>query len=158
MNKDLYGNKVELPEEIVGYLKQCHDAVPGANDSIEGYKRNKELRDSGHVTYQQLKRMKNFFDNFNGNDNDKPFILNGGHYVKNWVDQTLGSMRDGNRHSKEIKSIASPNNEFIDTHEKNANLSYDNRPSQQHKSTLDTYNLQVTEDLKRINELIKKII
>jgi hypothetical protein len=67
-------------------------------------------------------------------------------------------MRDGNRHSKEIKSIASPNNEFIDTHEKNVNLSYDNRPSQQHKSTLDTYNLQVTEDLKRINELIKKII
>jgi hypothetical protein len=34
VNKDLYGNKDELPEEIVGYLKQCNDAVPGAIDSI----------------------------------------------------------------------------------------------------------------------------
>jgi hypothetical protein len=157
VNKDLYGNKVELPEQIVVYLKQCNDAVPDANDSIEGFKRNKELRDSGHVTYQQLKRMKNFFDNFSGNDNDKPFILNGGHYVKNWVNQTLDSMRDGVHTSKEIKSTVLPN-QFIDPHEKNVNLSYDNRPSQQHKGTLDTYNLQVTENLKRINELIKKII
>lgn len=156
MNKELYGEKIELPEEIIVYLKQCSDAVPDANDNVEGYKRNKELRDSGYVTYQQLKRMKNFFDN-HSNDVDKPFILNGGHYVKDWVNQTLTSMRDNSYMSKDIKSIVLPN-QFIKTHQKNQNLTYDNRPSQQHKNTLATYNLQVTETLKRINDLIKTII
>ena len=46
MNKDLYGNKFSLPEEVVSYLQQCHDAAGGADESVEGYKRNKELRDS----------------------------------------------------------------------------------------------------------------
>ena len=156
MNKDLYGKKIELPEEIVGYLKQCNDAVPDANDSIEGFKRNKELRDSGFVTYQQLKRMKNFFDNHNEDKKDKPFILNGGHYVKNWVNQTLNSMRDGVALSKDIKSIVLPN-QYIQPHKKN-DVRNMNRPSANHNTTINKYVPQVTEDVKRINEIIKKII
>lgn len=156
MNKDLYGKKIELPEEIVGYLKQCSDAVPDANDSIEGFKRNKELRDSGFVTYQQLKRIKNFFDNHNEDKTDKPFILNGGHYVKNWVNQTLDSMRDGVALSKDIKSTVLPN-QHIQPHEKN-DVRNMNRPSANHNSTINKYIPQVTEDVKRINEIIKKII
>ena len=104
MNKDLYGNKVQVPEEVVNYLQQCHDSASGADETTEGYKRNKELRDNKQVTYQQLKRMKNWFDNFNGLENDLPFILNGGHYVKNWVDNTLGGMRDGVYLGKKAKS------------------------------------------------------
>ena len=46
MNKDLYGNKFSLPEEVVSYLQQCHDAAGGADESVEGYKRNKELINS----------------------------------------------------------------------------------------------------------------
>jgi AraC-like DNA-binding protein len=76
MNKDLYGNKFSLPEEVVSYLQQCHDAAGGADESVEGYKRNKELRDSREVTYQQLKRMKNWFDKFEGDENDLSYILN----------------------------------------------------------------------------------
>jgi len=157
VNKDLYGERVELPEQIVVYLKQCSDSIPNANDKTEGYRRNKELRDSGFVTYQQLKRMKNFFDSYNGDKTDMPFILNGADYVKTWVDNTLTSMRDNVYMSKDIKSTVLPN-QFIQPHQKNVNLSYDNRPSQQHKDTLSTYDLRVTESLKRINEIIKTII
>ena len=157
MNKDLYGDKIELPKQIVFYLKQCNDSIPNANDKTEGYRRNKELRDSGFVTYQQLKRMKNFFDNYTGDKTDMPFILNGADYVKTWVNNTLTSMRDNVDMSKDIKSTVLPN-QYIQTHQKNQNLSYDNRPSQQHKNTLATYNLEVTESLKRINEIIKTII
>lgn len=156
MNKDLYNKKIELPEDVVGYLQQCHDNAIGANDSTEGYRRNKELRDSGFVTYQQLKRMKNFFDNFNGHENDLPFILNGGHYVKNWVNLMLKSMRDGISLSKEIKSTVLPN-QYIQTHTKD-DLRNLNRPSKSHSGSLEKYDLQVTESLKRINDLIKKII
>lgn len=156
MNKDLYGNRIELPEDVVGYLKQCYDAVPDANDKIEGYRRNQELRDSGFVTYQQLKRMKNFFDNHNSDNKDKPFILNGGHFVKNWVNQTLSSMRNNVSLSKDIKSTVLPN-QYIQPHEKN-DIKNMNRPSKDHNSVLGLYLPEVTEDVKRINNIMKKII
>ena len=70
MNKDLYGNKVQVPEEVVNYLQQCHDSASGADETTEGYKRNKELRDNKNVTYQQLKRMKNWFDTYSGKKED----------------------------------------------------------------------------------------
>lgn len=156
MNKDLYGHTVPLPEDVVGYLDQCFKSANNADETTEGYKRNKDLRDKKEITYQQLKRMKNWFDNFNGHENDLPFILNGGHYVKGWVNKTLGSMRDGVDLSKEIKSVVLPN-QYIEPHQKNS-LSNLNRPSKSHTSSTDEYNIEITENLNRINELIKKII
>jgi len=156
MNKDLYGHTVPLPEEVMGYLSQCFDAAKGADNSTEGYKRNQDLRDKREITYQQLKRMKSWFDNFNGRENDLPFILNGGHYVKGWVDNTLGTMRNGTELSKEIKSIVLPN-QFIQPHEKN-DLTNQNRPSQSHKSSINRHATAISEDVKKINNLIRKII
>lgn len=156
MNKDLYGHKVPLPEDVVGYLEQCYGAAKGADETTEGYRRNMELRDSKEVTYQQLKRMKNFFDNYNGRENDLPFILNGGHYVKEWVNRVLGSMRTDVDLGKKIKSEVLPN-QYIQNHEK-GDLKNVNRPSKSHKSNVEFYDLEVTESLKRINDLIKKII
>jgi hypothetical protein len=156
MNKDLYGQKVPIPEDVLKYLEQCHDSAKGASETTEGYKRNEDLRDKKEITYQQLKRIKNWFDNFEGHENDLPYILNGGHYVKNWVNKTLNSMRENVRLPKEVKSTVLPN-QFIKKHEKN-NLSNMNRPSKSHYSNVDNYNIQVTENLKRINDLIKKLI
>jgi hypothetical protein len=156
VNKDLYGNKVPLPEDVVSYLQQCFDSANGADETTEGYKRNKELRDSKEVTYQQLKRMKNWFDSFSGNENDLPYILNGGHYVKGWVDNTLGSMRNNVSMGKEVKSEVLPN-QYIKPHEKNS-LSNMNRPSKSHGSYTDEFDIEITENLKRINDLIKKIL
>jgi len=156
MNKDLYGHKVQLPEEVVGYLSQCFDAAKGADESIEGYKRNKDLREKGEISYQQLKRMKNWFDTFKGAQNDLSYILNGGPYVRNWIEQTLGTMRNDVDLGKKIKSEVLPN-QYISTHSKDG-IKNMNRPSKSHQSQIDQYNLQVTESLKRINEIIKKII
>jgi hypothetical protein len=156
MNKDLYGNTVQLPEDVVEYLQQCFDSANTDDSTIEGFKRNQELRDSRETTYQQLKRMKNWFDNFNGLENDLPFILNGGHYVKNWVNDTLGGMRNNVYMGKKAKSEVLPN-QFIQTHTKD-NLNTMNRQSKSHSSTTGEINKDITESLKRINELIKKII
>ena len=156
MNRELYGEKFELPENIVIYLKQCYDAAEGSDDKTEGYRRNIDLRNKGFTTYQQLKRIKNFFDHFDGEENDLTFILNGGWYVKNWVDEKLRSLRDDIEMGKEIKSVVLPN-QYIDQHEKNDIINL-NRPSKQHKDTIGKYDLAVTESLKRINDLIKKII
>jgi len=156
MNKDLYGNTVQLPEDVVEYLQQCFDSANTDDSTIEGFKRNQELRDSREASYQQLKRMKNWFDNFNGLENDLPFILNGGHYVKNWVNDTLGGMRNNVYMGKKAKSEVLPN-QFIQTHTKD-NLNTMNRQSKSHSSTTGDINKDITENLKRINELIKKII
>jgi hypothetical protein len=156
MNKDLYGKTFSLPEDVLGYLQQCHDSAHGANDSVEGYRRNKELRDSGQVTYQQLKRMKNWFDSFNGDRNDLSYILNGGDYVKGWVDTTLNSLRNDIHLSKKTKSVVLPN-QFNSEHEKD-NITDMNRPSKSHSKTIHKYDTSITEHLKRINELIQKII
>lgn len=156
MNKNLYNKRIELPEDVVGYLKQCYDSVPNADDSTDGYRRNKELRNSGYATYQQLKRMKNFFDNFNGKQDEPSFILNGADYVKGWVNNTLNAWRDNDDRSKEIKSIVQPN-QYIKPHKKD-NIKNLNRSSKSHNTALGFFDLEVTENLKRINELIKKII
>jgi hypothetical protein len=156
MNKDLYGHTVPLPENVVGYLDKCFKSATGADEKTEGYKRNKDLRDKKEITYQQLKRMKNWFDNFNGHENDLSFILNGGHYLKGWVDNTLGTMRNGTELSKEIKSVVLPN-QFIQPHEKN-DMTNLNRPSQSHKSTVNKHATAISEDVEKINDLIRKIL
>ena len=36
--------------------------VKGADENVEGFKRNQELQDKKFIEYKQLKRIKNFFD------------------------------------------------------------------------------------------------
>ena len=100
--------------------------------------------------------MKNWFDNFKGDRNDLEYILNGGDYVKNWVNNTLQSKRNDVDLGKEIKSVVLPN-QYIDNHEKN-DLASMNRPSERHKSAVNKYDTAISENLKRINDLISKII
>jgi len=155
MNKDLYGEKITIPEDVLKYLDDCNNAAQGASETTEGFKRNKDLREKREITYQQLKRMKNWFDNFDGKDNDLSFILNGGHYVKNWVNETLRSMRDGVSNMDKHRQEVIPD-DLNNT--KDMNLGNMNRPSKSHTDTINKYNREITENLKRINELMKKLI
>ena len=156
MNSDLYGKTYDIPQSVIDYLHQCHSSAGNVDETTEGYKRNKDLREKKQVSYQQLKRMKNWFDEFNGHENEIPFILNGGHYVKGWVNNLLQGKRDDVESTKQNKSVVLPNQQ-IDPHTKN-DVRNMNRPSKSHNSTVNQYNTDITENLKRINELIKKIL
>lgn len=129
--------------------------VKNADKRTEGYSRNQELQDQKFISYKQLKRIKNFFDNFKGNQNEPSFILNGGFEIKNWVNDELRKMRDYLKNTKTNKMNAGMMNQFLDPHEKKDFTNV--RPSQEHSKTIDKYNTAVTESLKRINELISKI-
>ena len=118
--------------------------------------RNKDLRDNGTINYQQLKRIKNWFDSFQGAQNDIEYILHGADYVKNWVDQTLDGWRSDVEAGKEVKSEVLPN-QYIQTHTKD-DLTGMNRPSKSHSRTVDNYVSNVRESIDRINDLIKKVI
>jgi hypothetical protein len=106
------------------------------------------------ISYKQLKRIKNFFDNFKGKHIDPQFMLNGEFKMKNWVNNQLRQMREGIHQSKKIKSDTGMQNQFIQNHTKDG---IDVRPSKEHSRTVDKYNTAVTESLRRINELISKI-
>ena len=136
-------------------MKKCFHRVKNADNNTEGYNRNKELQNQKFITYKQLKRIKNFFDNFKGNQTEPPFILNGGVEIKNWVNDELRKMRDYLKNTKTNKMNAGMTNQFLDPHEKKDFTNV--RPSQEHSKTIDKYNSEVTESLMRINELISKL-
>ena len=153
MNKDLYNNTVKFPDEMKQHMKTSFAQARGANENVEGFKRNRELQGQDTLSYQQLKRIKNFFDNYKGKPNEHPFILNGGHKMKVWIDNQLSQMRNSISTTKQNKMNVGMENQFNDTHEKTfGNV----RKSQEHKSTTQKYNSAVTESLKRINELMLK--
>lgn len=158
MNKDLYDRargQIEFPKEKRQLLKRNFDSVKNiSNDETDGYRRNLELQNKNFINYKQLKRIKNWFDSFNGNEKDPSFILNGGFEMKNWVNDSLRKMREFSKITKRNKMDTGMENQFIQTHDKNGG---DVRPSQQHLRTVDKYNQQVTESLKRINEIMSKI-
>ena len=129
--------------------------VKNADENTEGYNRNKELQTQKFITYKQLKRIKNFFDNFKGNHEEPSFILNGGVEIKNWVNNELRRMRDYVKNTKKNKMDTGMMNQFLDPHEKKDFTNV--RPSQKHLKTVDKYNAAVTESLRRINEIISKL-
>ncbi|MFN9901972.1 MAG: hypothetical protein ACK55Z_24965, partial [bacterium] len=82
------------------------------------YNRNQQLRQSKQATYQQIKRIKSWFDNYNGKKEDAPFILNGGDRMKSWCDEVLRIWRDNDKSGKNVKMNAGMQNQFIDSHQK----------------------------------------
>lgn len=150
MNSDLYNNTAVLPDTLLKHLNDCFNSVQG-DSNTEGYNRNQELRQTKSATYQQIKRIKSWFDSYNGNKEDAPFILNGGDRMKNWCDEVLKVWRNNLEGGKKIKSDAGMQNQYNDSHEKN---NFNMNAS--HSSTSDK--LSVSEEVKRINKLIKKII
>lgn len=155
MNKSLYDKIVEFPKDKQEHMKLSLAKVKNADENSEGFKRNKELQSKNYITYKQLKRIKNFFDNFKGNQNEPSFILNGGVLMKNWVNDQLRKMREGLKMTRTNKMNTGMQNQFIKPHEKKDFTNV--RPSQQHKSTIEKYDTAVTESLRRINEIISKL-
>lgn len=158
MNKDLYNStkgEIEFPKDKQEHMKICFHRVKGADENTEGFNRNKELQSQNFIEYKQLKRIKNFFDNFKGNHNEPSFILNGGVEIKNWVNDELRKMRDYNKMTKTNKMNTGMQNSFLKPHEKKDFTNV--RASQEHSKTVDKYNTAVTESLKRINEIMSKL-
>ncbi len=156
MNSNLYDKTIELPKEVLEYLQTCFEYVPNSDPSIEGHKRNEELRNSGYVTYQQLGRIKNWFDSYDGDGTDAPYILNGADYMKNWVESKIQDLRKQDNLSDRVDQEFMPepiDNELMSNLGPIADMM---RPSKEHSTF--SQDVRIKEDLDRINDLIKKII
>lgn len=111
MNQYLKDKTYKIPPKIVQYIQK----VLIANSTANGSKRAKFLVKNGAVTYQVLKRLKNFFDYFNPQSDDNiQYALAGGDLMKQFVNTTLNADRHAVESSKKIKQdiAANPNSEL----------------------------------------------
>jgi hypothetical protein len=154
MNKNLYDRIAIIPDSLVKHLDDCFSTVQG-NQNIEGYNRNQQLRKSKQATYQQIKRIKSWFDNFSGKKEDAPFILNGGDRMKTWCDEVLRVWRENDKNGKTIKMNAGMQNQFIDDHEKNNLIT---NPLASNTKTNSDIDVRMKEEFEIMNKLYKKII
>jgi len=110
-NQELYDKQYKIPADILNGIK----ATLVGNPSGDGVKRAKFLVRNGTITYQAMKRLKNFFDHFNPQlDNKNQYALAGGNSMKAFIETTLNSDRHAVKASKEIKRdmTANPNSEL----------------------------------------------
>jgi 8-oxo-dGTP diphosphatase len=98
VNSELYGRTFTVPNQVLNKLRSALSAHPQG----DGVRRAKFILKNGQLTYQAMKRIKNFFDNYNGND-PKQYELSGGDLMKSFIDRTLGRERDAIKRSDNIK-------------------------------------------------------
>ena len=99
-NQELYDKQYQIPSDILKYI----NGVLISHSNSEGTKRAKFMLKNGQISYQAMKRLKNFFDYFNPQTDDKiQFALAGGNLMKAFIEQTLGSDRNAVKTSKEVK-------------------------------------------------------
>lgn len=137
MNSDLYGKRYEIPGPTLGHLKKFE-----TNETV------KNLLSNGNISYSLLKKMKHRMEN-----GEKDVL--GGDHMLNWINQTLSSDRNAIDLSKDVQMNSGKENTHIRHHEKNK-LNTMNRPSKSHHGN--NTDIKITESLKRINEIISKII
>lgn len=87
-------------------------------DDPKGSKRARNLITRKKVSYQEMKRIKNYFDNYEGDGSDVEFKLNGGEIAREWIETQLGNARDTVDSIKRTRMDAGEENQFLDTHEK----------------------------------------
>jgi hypothetical protein len=154
MNKNLYDRIAIIPDSLVKHLGDSFNSVNG-NQNVEGYNRNQQLRKGKQATYQQIKRIKSWFDNYSGKKEDAPFVLNGGDRMKIWCDEVLRVWRDNDSGGKKIKMDAGMQNQFIDNHEKNQLIK---NPLSTHTKTNSDIDVRVEQEIKLMNKLYQKIL
>jgi hypothetical protein len=157
VNKDLYNQVWDFPEHMRNHMVVCFKKVPNADSNVEGFNRNKRLQKTTQLSYPELKRIKNFFDSFSGPQTDAPFILNGGPKMKDFVNGILSGARQSLQTSKEIRKNSSAIDKDMNDLPKvnnSMNIAHDDAK----KKTIEKYDLQVTEHLRRINNLMQKLL
>ena len=127
-NQDLNNRTFPLAKGIKKHLRNTLDNYTG-DKTVDGYKRLNNVLEMDSISYHEMKRIKNFFDNYKGTPKSTEFILNGGEPMMNWVNNTLNTATKAVRDFKQAKKDAGINNAFIKPHEKQRQIRKD-KPTQ----------------------------
>lgn len=123
-NRELKDRMFFIPDGVRSHLQKTLEDYneDGADRSIEGYERLNNLLGSRYVAYNEMKRLKNFFDNYHGTTTNPTYILNGGSIMRNWVNSTLSLATTTVRRNKEAMRNAGKKNAFKKPHTRGKGL------------------------------------
>ena len=122
-NSKLQDQYWKCPDYVIENLVSAIKEYDNTNNegSTEGYKRAKGIVEDNNIKYNHLKRIKNWFDSFEGDHEDIEYKLNGGKTMHNWVDSTLNKETEAIKGPKKIKMKTGLTNQFLKSHEKDNN-------------------------------------
>lgn len=111
-------NKYYIPsDKVLGKIESAvikYDVDSGA----KGFARARDILKNKKISYSQMKRLKNYFDNYEGDGSDTEYKLIGGETMKKWIDKSLSTSRETVHAEKKVRMDAGEENQFIKTHEK----------------------------------------
>lgn len=151
-NSKLKGKIFPVPHRVLDILSQNLKKYSDMRDS-KGYNRSLFILNKKASTYEQLKRIKNYFDSLNDdNFNEIEFQLNGGEVMKNWVNDTLRTARERVKNLKTLKRDSGMSDQF----RKSDDLSVDKPASGSIRSVPDFMSTsELNEEIQKIIKLIK---
>tara|TARA_R110000796_G_scaffold63162_2_gene145627 strand:+ start:3046 stop:3567 length:522 start_codon:yes stop_codon:yes gene_type:complete len=120
-NSKLKDKIYPVPFKVIKRITNSLSRIKVDTGQDKGYKRAKDIVDSGKISEPQMKRLKNYFDSYEGDGKDNEFMLIGGGVTRKWVNDTLGHDRESIKKVKTIKKDSGLENQFIRTHEKDNN-------------------------------------
>lgn len=115
-NSSLENRTFEVSDKLLNKLKSNLEKY--GKDNPKGSKRARNLITKQMATYHEMKRLKHYFDNYEGDGMDVEYKLNGGDVAKEWVETSLGNARDTIDSIKRTRMDAGDENQFKKTHEK----------------------------------------
>ena len=127
-NSNLQNKIYKLSDKVFNRINKMLNVLNPNTEHDKGVKRAKDLISNREVTYQQMKRLKNYFDNYNGDGNDNEFKLIGGEETRKWVDNELNQDRESIKTLKKVKKDGGFENAFIKPHTKDVDNSNPTNP------------------------------
>lgn len=155
-NQELNNRTFPLAKGIKKHLQATLDNYTG-DKTIDGYKRLNNILGMDAISYHEMKRIKNFFDNYNGTPKSAEFILNGGEPMKTWVNNTLGTATKAIHDFKQAKKDAGIKNAFIKPHDKQRQIRKD-KPTQAKIQTKDVARKMGDNNAVRFESKMKKTV
>ena len=117
-NSSLENKRYKVPLKVTNRIKSALNKATINDKQGKGVKRAKDLVINKDISDSQMNRLKNYFDNYQGDGTDEEYKLIGGKVTSKWVEKTLGQNRDSIRNIKKAKMEGGMDNAFLKSHEK----------------------------------------
>tara|TARA_R110000851_G_scaffold158676_2_gene301738 strand:+ start:2643 stop:3188 length:546 start_codon:yes stop_codon:yes gene_type:complete len=128
-NSKLQDKIFKVPDKVFNKVNQMLNKINVDDKQAKGLRRAKDIVNDRNVTYSNMKRLKNYFDNYSGDGSDNEFNLIGGKITRKWVDETLGQDRESIKKIKKTKKDGGLENQFLKTHEKDSDNTNPTNPN-----------------------------
>jgi hypothetical protein len=153
-NSKLVGKVFPVPDKVLMELGKNLKKFSDKRES-RGFNRAIFILERRACTYEQLKRIKNYFDMITDDNFDEvEYLLNGGDVMKEWVNYTLAEARKGVHGTKSARKNAGMENQFRADAKDNLTPGAPTlKSTPEFMSTSD-----LMEEINKINEISKKLI